>query len=184
MRYLRNSIFIILIVFSVIAFAISGCGHQKLYVQDLLDQSIEEVGHFNSSKKYKKSGITIVYLTGSPYEIGLAHGKLCREEILEINKPIFEFYNGMSEESKHWWSKTENLEKQIPAEYIEEMHGIADGSHIEYNTGSRSITSTADQYDRVSVCIFMGREFQKACRKTEAPLPNGFCPLPTTASFL
>jgi len=116
----------------VVPFAISGCGYQKISVQDLLNQPIEEVGHFNFSRKYIKSGITVVYLTGSPYEIGLAHGKLCREEILEINKPIFEFYNGMTEESKHWLSKAENLEKQIPAEYIEEMHGIADGSQLEY----------------------------------------------------
>lgn len=133
MRYSRNRIFFILIVFSVVALVISGCGHQKINVQDLLNQPIEEVGHFKSSKKYKKAGITVVYLTGSPYEIGLAHGKLCREEILEINKPIFEIYDGITEDSKHWWSKAENLEKQIPAEYIEEMHGIADGSDIEYN---------------------------------------------------
>ena len=132
MRYSRNSIFFILIVFSVVPLAISGCGHQKINVQDLLNQPIEEVGHFNFSRKYIKAGITVVYLTGSPYEIGLAHGKLCREEILEINKPIFELYNGMTEESKHWLSKAENLEKQIPAEYIEEMHGIADGSQLEY----------------------------------------------------
>ena len=133
MKYLRNKYFSILIVFSVVALAISGCAYQKINVQDLLNQPIEEVDHFKSCSKYKKAGITVVYLTGSPYEIGVAHGKLCREEILEINKPIFELYDSMTEESKHWWSKAENLEKQIPAEYIAEMHGIADGSDIEYN---------------------------------------------------
>ena len=98
MSYLGKGIFFILFVFSVAAFAISGCGHQKINVQDLLNQPIEEVGHFNSSKKYKKAGITVVYLTGTPYEIGFAHGKLCREEILEINKPIFDIYDSMTEE--------------------------------------------------------------------------------------
>ena len=123
MRHLRNNYFFILIVFSVVCLVISGCGHQELNVLDLLNKPIEEIDHFKSSKKYTKAGITVVYLSGSPYEIGLAHGKLCREEILEINKPIFELYDGITEESKHWWSKAENLEKQIPAEYIEEMHG-------------------------------------------------------------
>ena len=134
MRYPRHNIFYILIVISVFSLSLSGCGHQKLNVKDLLNQPIEELGHYNSSKKYKKFGVTVVYLTGTPYEIGLAHGKLCREEILEINKPIFEIYHGMTEESKHHWlSKIEKLEKQIPAEYIAEMHGIADGSKLEYN---------------------------------------------------
>lgn len=133
MRHLRNNHFFILIVFSVVCLVISGCGHQKLNVQDLLNKPIEEIDHFKSSKKYTKAGITVVYLSGSPYEIGLAHGKLCREEILEINRPIFELFDNMTEESKHWWSKAEDLEKQIPAEYIAEMHGIADGSDIEYN---------------------------------------------------
>jgi hypothetical protein len=123
----------ILVVFSLFPFAIYGCEHQKINVKNLLDQPIEEVGHFNSSKKYIKSGITVVYLTGSPYEIGLAHGKLCREEIIEINKPIFDFYDNATEDSKHHWlSKLEFLQKHIPAEYIEEMHGIADGSQLEY----------------------------------------------------
>jgi predicted choloylglycine hydrolase len=133
MRHLRNNNFFILIVFSVVCLVISGCGLQKLNVQDLLNKPIEEIDHFKSSKKYTKAGITVVYLSGSPYEIGLAHGKLCREEILEINRPIFELFDNMTEESKHWWSKAEDLEKQIPAEYIAEMHGIADGSDIEYN---------------------------------------------------
>ena len=134
MRYSRDRIFFAVIVFSMVAFVISGCGHQKINVQDLLNQPIEEVGHYKSSKKYKRAGITVVYLTGSPYEIGLAHGKLCREEILEINKPLFELYHGMTEEQKHYWlSKAEKLEKQIPAEYIEELHGIADGSQLSYN---------------------------------------------------
>ena len=85
LRRIQNELFrerhlLHLFVFSVAAFAISGCGHQKINVQDLLNQPIEEVGHFKSSKKYKKAGITVVFLTGSPYEIGLAHGKLCREK--------------------------------------------------------------------------------------------------------
>ena len=129
MKYFKNSRFFIFLVLSVIPFATSGCGRQKINVQDLLNQPVEEIGRFNSSKKYIKTGITIVYLTGTPYEIGLAHGKLCREEIIEINKSVFEFYDNATEDSKHHWlSKLEILQRHIPAEYIEEMHGIADGS--------------------------------------------------------
>jgi hypothetical protein len=58
---------------------------KKIDLQDTLSQSIEEIDYFKLSRKYKKAGIHIVYLTGSPYEIGLAHEKLCKNEILTAN---------------------------------------------------------------------------------------------------
>jgi predicted choloylglycine hydrolase len=118
----------------MVTLVISACGPQKINVQNLLSQPIEEVGNHNFSKKYIKSGITVVYLTGSPYEIGFAHGKLCRKEILEINRPIFEYYQKLTDDSKSkWLSLSRSLEKHIPTEYIEEMQGIAAGAQIEYN---------------------------------------------------
>ena len=130
----KNSILFIFLAFSVIPFAISGCGHQKINAQDLLNQPIEEVGHFNFSKKYIKAGITVVYLTGSPYEIGLAHGKLCRTEILEVNRTIFQYYQRLSDDSQSQWiALSRRLEKRIPTEYIEEMRGISAGAGIEYD---------------------------------------------------
>ena len=158
MRYLKKNISFILIVLAAVTLSISGCVHQKINVQDLLNQPIEEVGHFKSSKKYYKAGITVVYLTGSPYEIGLAHGKYAVKKYLAINKPIFELYDGMTEELKHWWSKTENLEKQIPAEYIEEMHGIADGSRIEYNKILFLNTVSTLSEDRGCFVFFLQRQ--------------------------
>jgi len=134
MRYSKNNILFIFLVFSVIPFAIFGCGHQKLNAQDLLNQPIEEVGHFNFSKKYIKAGITVVYLTGTPYEIGLAHGKLCKREILEVNKSIFEYYQKISEDPQsRWLTLSRRLEKHIPTEYIDEMRGISAGVGIEYD---------------------------------------------------
>jgi predicted choloylglycine hydrolase len=134
MRYSKNSILFIFLVFSVVPFAISGCGHQKINIQDLLSQPIEEAGHFNLSKKYIKAGITVVYLTGSPYEIGLAHGKLCKNEILTANKTFFDIYEKISLDPQNKWLKiSRKLEKHIPNEYIEEMQGIADGAEIEYD---------------------------------------------------
>ena len=69
MRYSRSYILFIFLLFSVVTLVISGCGPQKINVQDILNQPIKETGHFNLSKKYIKAGITVVYLTGSPYEI-------------------------------------------------------------------------------------------------------------------
>jgi hypothetical protein len=134
MRYLKNSLLYIFLVFSVVPFAISGCGHQKINIQDLHSQPIEEAGHFKLSKKFIKAGITTVYLTGSPYEIGLAHGKLCKDEILTANKPFLDIYEKVSLDPQNKWLKlSRQLEKNIPEEYIEEMRGISVGADIEYD---------------------------------------------------
>jgi len=132
MKYFHSNSFCLATIFIIFIIALSGCSYPNINVKDLINQPIQDIGTFNQSKKYIEAGITVVYLTGTPYEVGFAHGKLCREEILEINRPLFEFYNSMTEESKHWWAKAEILERQIPSEYIEEIHGIADGSQIEY----------------------------------------------------
>jgi predicted choloylglycine hydrolase len=118
----------------MIPFATSGCGHQKINAQDLLSQPIEEVDHFKFSKKYIKAGITVLYLTGTPYEIGLAHGILCKREILEVNRFIFEYYQKISDDPQNQWlTLSRRLEKHIPTEYIDEMRGISAGAGIEYD---------------------------------------------------
>ncbi|MEJ2731018.1 MAG: C45 family autoproteolytic acyltransferase/hydrolase [Deltaproteobacteria bacterium] len=133
MSYLKNNILFIFLLFSVIPFVTSGCSHQKINAQDLLNQPIEEVDHFKFSKKYTKAGITVVYLTGSPYEIGFANGKLCKKEILIANKPFLDIYEKVSLDPQNKWPEiSKKLEIHIPEEYLEEMRGIADGAEIEY----------------------------------------------------
>ena len=115
MRYLKNSILFISLAISLVPFAISGCGHQKISAQDLLKQPVEEVSNFNLSKKYIKDGITVVHLTGTPYEIGFAHGTLLKREIIEANKPYFDYYKQFLEEYSNRWSEmSKTFKKMIP----------------------------------------------------------------------
>ncbi len=86
MTYLKNQNFLILIIFSLVALAITGCAYQKINDQELLNRPIEQTAYFHQSKKYIKHGVTVVYLTGTPYEVGVAHGKLCKDEIWRANK--------------------------------------------------------------------------------------------------
>jgi len=80
------------------------------------------------------TGVTVVYLTGSPYEIGLAHGTLCKREILEVNRQYFEYFNQFLDDSSDKWEDfSKELKKRIPQEYLEEMRGISDGSQIEFD---------------------------------------------------
>jgi len=97
-------------------------------------RSTTEVKEYGKCKKYIKNGITIVYLTGTPYEIGLAHGKLCKREIEELNKKFFDFYDHIKKDPLEKWLKlSRQLEKNIPEEYIEEIRGISVGADIEYD---------------------------------------------------
>ena len=134
MRFFRNGPLILILLFGMVTLVIPGCAPQNINVQGLLNQPIEEIGNFNFSRKYIKAGVTVVYLTGSPYEIGLAHGTLCKREILEVNRPYFEYFNQFLDDSSGKWEDfSKELKKRIPQEYLEEMRGISDGSQIEFD---------------------------------------------------
>jgi len=134
MRFLRNGPLILILLFGMVTLVIPGCAPQNINVQGLLNQPIEEIGNFNFSRKYIKAGVTVVYLAGSPYEIGLAHGTLCKREILEVNRQYFEYFNQFLDDSSDKWEDfSKELKKRIPQEYLEEMRGISDGSQIEFD---------------------------------------------------
>jgi hypothetical protein len=61
-------------------------------------------------------------LTEPLHLIGLAHGKLAKNEILAANKPFFDIYEKVSLDPQSKWLKvSKKLEKHIPKEYLEEM---------------------------------------------------------------
>jgi hypothetical protein len=129
----RSDNILALLILYVAISSISGCGPPRINSQAMLNQPKKLIEHYNFSKKYIKSGITVVYLTGSPYEIGLAHGKLCKNEILTTNKAYLDLYEKLSLDPQNKWLEvSKKLENRIPEEYLEEMRGIADGSEIEY----------------------------------------------------
>jgi isopenicillin-N N-acyltransferase-like protein len=134
MIYKKIYKFLIIILITFFIIITSGCVYQKVNIQDLVNQPIEEMGNYNQSKKYIKAGIKVLYLTGSPYEIGFAHGKLCKNEIKNVNKIYWDYYDYHNKQpDDKWLPLSRNIESFIPQEYILEMKGIADGSGIEYD---------------------------------------------------
>jgi len=123
-----------LILASILLSPTLGCsipstGPQKTFTSEIIEQGV-----YGKSRKYLKNGLSVVYLTGTPYEIGLAHGKLCKKEIEELNASFFILYDRFAEDPHNKWIELSGqLEKNIPKEYIDEMRGISDGSNIEYN---------------------------------------------------
>lgn len=134
MKYSRPDTVFLSILFSAFVLVASGCGGQNVNVQELLNRPIEETAHFHQSKKYIKHGVTVVYLTGTPYEIGFAHGKLCKNEIMAANQYCWDAYDKLKNTPDgKWLPLSRSLERYIPEEYIAEMKGIADGAGIEYD---------------------------------------------------
>jgi hypothetical protein len=134
MKYPRPNALFLSILFSAFVLVSSGCGGQNINVQELLNRPIEETAHFHQSKKYIKHGVTVVYLTGTPYEIGFAHGKLCNNEIMDANQYCWDAYDKLKNTPDgKWLPLSRRLERYIPEEYIAEMKGIADGTGIEYD---------------------------------------------------
>ena len=134
MKYIKKNQLILFLLVSTAGLVISGCATKTKSVENLLNQPTAEISVFHQSRKYVKAGITVVYLTGTPYEIGLAHGKLAKNEILAANRPFFDIYEKVSLDPQSKWLKvSKKLEKHIPKEYLEEMRGIADGAEIEYD---------------------------------------------------
>ena len=134
MKYFKKYSLFVSISFSLFIVSIYGCSGQRINIKDLLNQPVKEAGTFNQCKKYKKAGVTVVYLNGTPYEIGFAHGKLCKDEIINVNKIYWDYYDYLNKQSDDkWLPLSKALERFIPEEYINEMKGIADGSGIEYD---------------------------------------------------
>jgi len=134
MKYINKNQLILFVLISTVGLVISGCATKTKSVENLLNQPATEISVFHQSRKYEKAGLTVVYLKGTPYEIGLAHGKLAKNEILTANKPFFDIYEKVSLDPQNEWLKvSKKLEKHIPKEYIEEMRGISVGADIEYD---------------------------------------------------
>ena len=73
--------------------------------------------------------MTVVYLKGTPYEIGFAHGKLCKNEIMAAHQHYWDAYDKLKNTPDgKWLPLSRRLERYIPQEYITEMKGIDDGS--------------------------------------------------------
>ncbi|HOX27624.1 MAG TPA: C45 family autoproteolytic acyltransferase/hydrolase [bacterium] len=78
-------------------------------------------------------GVRVAYLSGTHYEMGLQHGVLLKDDIKALMSFFFENKKtifGASFDDLDKGAKT--LLKNIPAEYVEEMKGIAEGSGVDF----------------------------------------------------
>ena len=88
----------------------------------------------------REAGLTIVTLKGTPLEMGLQHGTLLKDEISRIHDHVLDY---LSQIKRGVWGRTVYPLLQllvwgynlfIPAEYREELKGIARGAGLSYSS--------------------------------------------------
>lgn len=112
--------------------------HRSLY--RMRSAPLERVGketRFRNSKKYQNKGVTVVFLTGSPYEIGYARGILLKNEIdnwVKDRLARIKIKSIGTSIGRRWMiSRAKKVEQFIPAELKEELDGLSAGSQINYD---------------------------------------------------
>jgi hypothetical protein len=95
------------------------------------------IGHLVAyiEKKLCDHGIRVIRLTQTdPYQMGLEQAKLLKDDIQFIIQKIVKIYTTLMEQKGLIpLQLAQQLQKNIPAEYLEEMRGISDGSGIPFS---------------------------------------------------
>jgi len=77
----------------------------------------------------ERDGVKILHISGSNYEMGYQHGFLLRNETREDLRAFLNDTSLSYDELLEMWNITG---KYIPDEYVEELHGIADGAGLRF----------------------------------------------------
>lgn len=86
----------------------------------------------------RRDGLTIVYLSGTPYEMGRQHGEALREEVRTSVARVLGYFRRyvkipwLGPALVNWWldDPWRQAMPLIPPAYLEELRGVADGSGV------------------------------------------------------
>lgn len=101
---------------------------------------------FGNARSEKRGGLNLVWLKGTPYEMGFQHGRLLRDEIRQGAMPYHAYpvynlppFNRFPAWQK-WllvryfdWTTFRSLRRHAPARFLEEIKGLADGSGLSFD---------------------------------------------------
>lgn len=75
--------------------------------------------------------VTVLYLRGTAYEMGYAHGALCRDEVRYIAQDVAQrMIAGVGYTPEKVDAVWERFSRYLRPEYLEELRGLADGSGV------------------------------------------------------
>lgn len=84
------------------------------------------------------NAITVLHLWGTPYEVGYAHGHLCRDQVRDFltrTMPLMQL--GLLAPAPKLDKVYEGMQPYIPKAYEEEMRGLAEGAGVDFGAVKR-----------------------------------------------
>ena len=78
------------------------------------------------------NGLLVLHVKGSPYDMGYQNGFLLKNGIQALIQYEIQKMIGMGYSYDYLIKCAQAMEPHIPQEYIEEMHGLADGASMNY----------------------------------------------------
>lgn len=122
----------------VVSLATSGCSYWRIdpwhvLVRSDYIRSLEQEKQILSKARLEWTGdkrVRVLYVSGSPYERGYQHGALLRKEIQDNFGYLYKTAQEKFHFDELFAEAYERMQPFIPAEYIEEMHGLAHGSRL------------------------------------------------------
>ncbi|MCB0360018.1 MAG: hypothetical protein KDD44_10290 [Bdellovibrionales bacterium] len=118
--------------------ALTGCAYARIdpwhYMvrSDLID-SPEAEAKIRSKARVGWTAdrrVRVLFTSGTPYERGYQHGALLREEVQDNLGHLYDTARKKFHFEELFAESYERIRPYIPAEYVEEMHGLAHGARI------------------------------------------------------
>ncbi len=86
----------------------------------------------------ERNGLRVAFLEGSPYELGLQHGQLLKDEVQQNVRQILGYFRSyvkipfLGPQLANWWldHPWNQARPFMPSEYLEELRGLAEGSGV------------------------------------------------------
>ncbi len=125
--------FVCICLCCLVPFAQAHTISDQKYIQNTASSS-----HMDDGWVEVLDNVTVLHVFGTHYEMGYQHGSLLREQVQENVRAFLQFaddYISRAELLNYW-----NISKPfIPAKYIEEIQGLADGANISFTDIAESI---------------------------------------------
>jgi hypothetical protein len=106
-------------------------------VENVVASGYKLVSRCGQGALFEKDGTRVLYVCGSPYQMGYQHGKLLKTHVEKMVENVIAFSDASDLKRRHQGLKGRTLQRIlertkpfIPPRYIEEMRGVADGAGV------------------------------------------------------
>ncbi len=138
---LSNALFVAILVFVISIFGSQQALANNDYSKEITGRG--DITEFRGCSRDDSGPIPVLTLAGDPYERGLAYGVLMRAEIVAVSQTAEEYFGNTAKYryrkfihraylAIQEWLHSVSFKKRSPQPYLEEIHGLAEGSGVSF----------------------------------------------------